>query len=415
MADFMKNKSSARGFFLFAALLFSSIFLSCSGYSKIQSVAEEELFSMSYGNFEEQLNLFGINTVGNMKTELAMRDGFFYIVNGEAGKILSLNSYGDLLSLYYSEEFYSKKNSGLPERSTEGIWKAVEYPFDYTGKISVDSRKYMYAVGTVPKERHEQDEDERLLFSQVVLCFSSDGTVIDYIGQQGPGGTPFPTIKGLYATENDELVVVCTTNDGLKVFWFNTNGFLRYEIPILTGKVPMIPGDFVNRTDMSVTVENVVPDSYSERLYVKIDYYLPYIDEESKVQSGFDYVQSVIYPLDIETGLYGEAINVPPFEVSVTEDFTKISYALPYDFLGITRNNWFFFIVTTEDGFSIEMIQPGTQNVIKRQFDVEHSRILYYSFSLSKEGIISALLADREKSRVVWWRTDSLVDSILRQ
>lgn len=421
----MKNKFSGKALnfspllFCLAVIVPAFVFFSCGRYSKIKSVAEEELFTMNYGNFEEEINLFGIKNAGNIRTDLTMRDGFFYIVNGEAGKILSLNSYGDLLSLYYSEDDYSKKNSGLPSKSTDGIWNPVEYPFEYTGKIAVDSRKYMYVVGTVPKERNEQDEDENLLYSQVVLCFSSDGTVVDYIGQQGPGGTPFPTIKGIYTTENNELVVVCFTNDGLKVFWFNTNGFLRYEIPVLASKVPLISPESVNYnaspSDLFVAVENVVPDSYSERLYVKIDYYIPFIDEESKVQSGVDYIQSMVYPLNIEKSVYEEPMNVPPFEVSITEDFSKISYSLPYDFLGVTRSNWFFFIITTENGFSVEMIQPGEQNVLKRQFDVNHSEILYYSFSLSKEGIISALLADRENARIVWWRTDELLDSILRQ
>lgn len=400
-------------------LFFALFFASCEKYARIKTVEEDELFSMNYGNFEDELNLFGITKVGDIRTEIAMRDGFFYIVNGEAGKILSLNSYGDLLSVYYNEDDYSKKNSGLPEKSTEAIWQPVEYPFEYTGKIAIDSRKYMYVVGTVPKERNEQDENENLLYSQVVLCFSSDGTVLDYIGQQGPGGTPFPTIKGIYTTENDELVVVCLSNDGLKVFWFNINGFLRYEIPIKNSKVPLISPEALNysatSSDLFVTIGNAVPDLYSERLYVQIDYYLPYVDAESKVQSGIDYIQSQVYPLDIKTSLYQEPVNIPPFELSVTEDFSKISYSLPYDFLGVTKNNWFFFLITTEEGFSVEMIQPGTQNVLKRQFNVDHDNVLYYSFSLSKEGIVSSLLAEKDNARIVWWRTDALIDSILKQ
>lgn len=410
------NRLSFLAFALFSvfALCSSLSLASCSRGYRTKSVSEEELFTLDYGNFEEQLNLFAIKNVGNLKTQLTMRDGFFYIVNGEAGKILSLNSYGDLLSLYYSEEKFSAKNPGLPRLSSEGVWKPVEYPFEFTGKVAVDSRKYMYVVGTVPKERNEQDESAKLLYSHVVLCFSSDGTVVDYIGQQGPGGTPFPFIKDIWTTENDELVVVCTTNDGLKVFWFSSNGFLRYEVPILTSKVPLISPESVNynasSSDLFVTVENVIPDCYSQRLYVKVDYYLPYIDEESKVQSGVDYIQSMICPLNIETGLYQEPVNIPPYEVSVTNDFSKISYHLPYDFIGVTRNNWFFFLITTEKGFSVEMIQPGTQNFMKREFLVDHNQILYYSFALSKEGIISALLSDKEKSRVVWWRTDNLIE-----
>lgn len=392
--------------------------VSCSRTEKIRAIAEDKLFSIEYGNFEEQLNLFEMKDVGNIRTSITMRDGFFYVVNGEAQKILSLNSYGDLLALYYNTDEYSSKNPGLPEKSSAGIWHPVEYPFSYTGKIAVDSRKYMYVVGSVPKERNEQAENENLLYSQVVLCFSSDGTVVDYIGQQGPGGTPFPFIKGIYTTENDELVVVCVTTEGLHTYWFSKDGFLRYQVPVLTKTAPRISPESVNSSasinDFFVTVENVIPDCYSERLYIKIDYYLPHIDEESKVQSGIDFVESLVYPLNIEKGVYGEPVNIPPYEESVTEDFSKLTYKLPYDFMGVTKNGWFFFIITTPSGFSIEMIQPGTQNVLKRNFAVKHKDVLFYSLSLSHEGIISALLANKEMADVVWWRTDSLIDSILK-
>lgn len=403
---------------IFASAAILLLFVSCARSGKIRAIAEDKLFSVEYGNFEEQLNLFGLNDVGNVRTSITMQDGFFYIVNGESQKILSLNSYGDLLALYYNSDEYSSKNPGLPSQSTSAIWKSVEYPFDYTGKIAVDSRKYMYVVGTVPKERNEQAETENLLYSQVVLCFSSDGTVMEYIGQQGPSGTPFPFIKDIYTTENDELVVVCVTTEGLCVYWFSKDGFLRYKVPVLTSAVPRISPESVNSSanvsDFFVTVENVIPDCYSERLYIKIDYYLPHIDAESKVQSGVDFMESLVYPLDIEKGVYGEPVNVPPFEESVTADFSKITYKLPYDFLGVTKNSWFFFIITTPDGFSIELIQPGAQNVIKRNFEVAHKDVLFYSLSLSHEGIISALLAKKERADVVWWRTDSLIDSILK-
>lgn len=398
------------------SLLF--VFTSCNSARKVRSISEDKLFSLNYGNFEEQINLFGINNVGNVSTSVTMQDGFFYVVNGESQKIMSLNSYGDLLSVYYNEDEYANKKSGLPLKSTSGIWKPIEYPFSYTGKIAVDSRKYIYVVGSVPKERNEQSESENLLYSQVVLCLSSDGSFVDYIGQQGRGGTPFPFIKEIYTTENDELVVVCVTMEGLCVYWFSETGTLRYQIPILTKDVPKLSQETLNTvsnvSDLFITIENVIPDCYAERLYIKVDYYLPHIDIESKVQSGIDYIESLVYPLNIDTGFYGESVNIPPYEEFVTEDFSKITYKLPYGFLGVTKNGWFFFIITTIDGFSIEMIQPGTQNVIKRNFDVNHQDVLYYSLSLSHEGIISALLANKDKVDVVWWRTDSLIDVILK-
>lgn len=410
-----KNLFKLSAIFLFSAAM--SILISCQRSGSIKSVSEKQLFNVKYGNFEEQLNLFNINTPGQIRTSMIMRDGFFYLVNGEANKIMSLNSYGDLLSLYYNEDAFGMVNSGLPEKSTPGIWKPISYPFNFNGKISVDSRKYMYIVGTVPRERNEQDEAEKLLYSQVVLRISSDGSSIDYIGQQGPGGTPFPYIKEIYSTENDELVVVCTTNDGITVFWFGTNGFLRYKIPVTVKAAPIATSEALSgysQNDLYVTVENVIPDLYALRLYVKVDYYISHIDEESKVQSGIDYVESYIFPLNVETGKYGESLNLPPYEESVTEDFSKITYKLPYDFIGVTKKGWLFFLITTSDGFNVEMMQPGTQVVQKRHLDVNHNETLFYSISLSHEGILSALLAEKDSARMVWWRTDSLIDTVLR-
>lgn len=396
----------------------SLLFYSCFNAEKILSIDEIKLFELNYGNFEEQLNLFDVSKIGAINTSLTMRDGFFYIVNGESEKILSLNSYGDLLSLYYSEDFYSGDKEKLRTKANPAMWKPVSYPFKLNGTVSVDSRKYMYSVGVVPKERNEQDEKENLLYSQVILRFTSDGSSVDYIGQQGPGGTPFPNIKNLFTTENNELVVVCTTNSGLCVFWFDSKGFLRYKVPVNLNSIPKISPESVNsavsQNDLFITIENIVPDCYAERLYIKVDYYYPYVDAESKTQSGINYVKSVVYPLNVQNGKYGESLRISAYEESVAEDFSKLIYHMPYDFFGVTKNNWLFFVVTTGKGFDVMMVQPGTQNVIKRSLNVNFNEIMYYSLSLSSEGIISALLCDKDSAKVVWWRTDALIDSVLK-
>ena len=125
----------------------SLLFYSCFNAEKILSIDEIKLFELNYGNFEEQLNLFDVSKIGAINTSLTMRDGFFYIVNGESEKILSLNSYGDLLSLYYSEDFYSGDKEKLRTKANPAMWKPVSYPFKLNGTVSVDSRKYMYSVG----------------------------------------------------------------------------------------------------------------------------------------------------------------------------------------------------------------------------------------------------------------------------
>ena len=61
------------------------------------------LFKMPIGKMEDQLfvqQFDGVNTLS--KTRIFMKDGFIFISNGESAKVMEFNSYGDLISLYYS-------------------------------------------------------------------------------------------------------------------------------------------------------------------------------------------------------------------------------------------------------------------------------------------------------------------------
>jgi len=397
-----------------AGLLLSGIlFISCLGNETIQSISETELFSLPYGNFEEQLSVSDINEVGNVRFGIAMQDGFFYIVNGESKKILELNSYGDLLTLFYNEDSQTARLLEKSNRPDKSIHHEISYPFDYPGMMAVDSNKNVYTVCSIPWDRQEKSDDGTMLYSHTVLRFARDGSSVDYIGQQGPGGTPFPFIKNIYTTSKDELVVVASSSDGALVYWFASDGFLKYMIPVTVKDAPAITKKDES-VDSFLTIQNVVPDPLTYKLYVQIDYYSTYIDEESKVQSGINYIQTLLYPLNIESGSYEEPVSVPPYEESVVSDYSRLTYRIPYDFLGVTKNGWKFFIVKTEDGFNIEMIQSESQRILRRHFKANHSNIVYDTMCLSQDGILTALYLEKEKARVVWYRTDNLIDAILK-
>ncbi len=409
----MRKKSFLKLVSAAAGLIVTGIILaSCSKSESVQSISETELFSLPYGNFEEQLSITDLNDVGDVRFGIAMQDGFFYIVNGESKKILELNSYGDLLTLFYNEDSQTAKlleNSNRPDKS---IHHEISYPFDYPGMIAVDSNKNVYTVCTIPWNRQEHSDDGTMLYSQTVLRFARDGSSVDYIGQQGPGGTPFPYINNIYTTSKNELVVVATSTEGAMVYWFESDGFLKYMIPVTKRDAPSVDND--ETTESFLTIQNVIPDPVSYKLYVQIDYYSTYVDEESKVQSGINYDQTLLYPLNIETGTYEEPVSVPPYEESVVSDYSKLTYRIPYDFLGVTKSGWKFFIVKTEDGFNIEMIQSETQRILRRHFKAIHSNIVYDSMCLSQDGILTALYLEKDKARVVWYRTDNLIDAILK-
>lgn len=389
-------------------------FAGCSHSKTVASVNQNQLFTLKYGTFEDELNLFNLSQVGTVNTTMTMRDGFFYIANGESKKIMEFNSYGDLLSLYYNEESNRKPSFTHKNDDQNTTRRAIVYPFNSLGAIAVDSRKYLYAVDTLPPERQERDEDKRLLLSHVVLRFASDGTFVDYLGQQGPGGTPFPFIKNIYTTKSDELVVVCTTNDGPVVYWFNTIGFLMYTIPITNSTVP----NPYAKTDAGtgyLSVENVIPDTVNRTLYLKVDYFQSALDQALKVQSGIDYTHTLLYPLNAETGHYGNPIEIPAYEDTVADGLSKELYDLPYDFLGVTDGGWFFFIIPISKGYMVQVVQSNGQRIIKRMLDVDHSEMLFYSLSLNEKGIISGLFVKKDNAEVAWWRTDSLLAAFHKQ
>lgn len=412
----MKNAAACRFFqhsFLSAvlSLLAALSFSACERSGKVTSLEEKTIFTLGYGNFENQLNIFDLTTVSDVDTSLVMRNGFFYILNGESRKIMEMNNFGDLIVYYYNPEF-NPRSSYLDQKSSrETTMKAVEYGFNELSAITVDSSQKLYAVDTLPLDRQEQDEKKQLVLSQIVLRFDGKGNFIDYIGQQGPGGTPFPYIQGIYSNNANELIVVCYLSSSYTVYWFSSSGYLLYQLPIAKDGVPNPLKD--EGLDSFSTITAIVPDYTSRTLYLAVDYYKSYVDEAIRLQSGVDYDSSRVYPLSVEDGRYGEPIEVLSASGELTDGFSGEQYSIPFDFLGVTESGWLFFIVSTAKGFEIQMIQGDGQRILRRDLDIDRTKLLYYNFDLSNSGILSALLVKDAQAEVVWWRTDSLIQSVI--
>lgn len=392
----------------------------CKQDSKITSLKEEKLFTMQYGMFEDELRMFDVNSPGTVQASLYMEDGIFYIENSEAKKIMVLTSYGDLVQVFYNKAFNPEPSfvqkivsttSSYTDSTTEIVTqKAIEYPFTNVGMITADNYKNLYVVDFLPPERFK--EQDSVILRQVVLRFKADGTFIDYLGQEGPGGTPFPYIENIYTTHNNELVVVCRSSNGFCVYWYTSEGFLKYIVPIDEAKLPQI--DTEEHIEQYISLANIIPHSKEEKIYLKIDYQISEVDESSKVQSGIVLKETALYPLTIPSGVYEDPLIIPPFEEVETDGYTKTVHKLSYDFLGITDSGWFFFKIGDSTGYSVLMVQPNGQRVLSRHLDIDPKKTLYQSFSLSRGGIISALIIEEKEAKVCWWRTDAVIASFLQ-
>jgi hypothetical protein len=402
------------------------VLTACANSSRSPSPEKNELFTLEYGSFEDEINMFNPSGENNFDTYIAMRDGFFYISNGAQKKVMQFNSYGDLLSFLYNPETNpapgsassarqfpassgAQTGAGEERREITTQW-AIPYPFESPGQLAVDSRKNVYVVDTLPAARIEREPRSNLRLAQVVARFSDSGVFVDYLGQRGPGGAPFPWIQNIYTTRDNELVVVCRTNSGMNVYWFSTTGFLRYMVAIENSK---LPNPLKETANVFMSLEKIVPDYSRPVVYLKIDYYINVIDMAAKVLSGIDYKGTYIYPMDVKSGVFLEPVNVPQFDYEESKHHAKINYGASYDFLGVTDSGWLFFCIPDETGYAIQMIQRSNQTVFKRHLDIDTGRVLYSTLSLADNGILSAMLADERGVSVAWWRTDSVIDALL--
>ena len=402
---------------IFFTCAVSFILFSCDTDSIVGNLKTEELFSLNYGNYEDEFHLY-TSEPADYFSSLVMRDGFFYIADSASKKVNQFSSYGDLVSILYNPvnnpvpsfvqlSDIEVANTGFP---TEAATKrSTEYPFNKITGISTDSRQYLYVVDYLPEGRYETDSETGQLLRQVVLRFSADGTFIDYIGQQGPGGIPFPTIKNIYTTNNNELITVCISPEKYIVYWFSEDGFLKYTIPFYFDQLPSI--NVENSSENFASIGNIVPDYNQQKLYIKIDYSSMTYDVSSQVQSGINYEKTVLYTFDLLTEQYEEPLAVPSYEETISSEYSKEVYNIPYDFLGITESGWYFFLLANKEGYSVMMIAPNGEKIIKRNLKINDDDLIYYNISLSYNGIITGLLSDRQKTSVVWWRTDSIIEN----
>lgn len=410
------NKIKEQSVIIFIILVF---FLGCDVKTSSDGLEQEDLFRLQYGNFENEIQLFDLNIPGEINTRLIMKDGFFYISNGGAGKIMQLTSYGDLIGILYNSEKNpvpsfvdlsgNTVSSALEERTETSTQMASMYPFNNLGSITVDNNKNIYVTDFFPNDRFELDQNTGILLRQVVLRFAPDGSFIDYIGQEGPGGIPFPYIKKIYTTNDNELVVICISNTGYVAYWFSENGFLLYSTPIEKSFLPPL------EINMNITLEQVIPDYENRILYVKVDYYQTEIDELTKAQSGIAFDKTLVYPLDISTNTYGEPISIPAYERTLIYGYTNEVFLQPYDFLGLTDSGWLFFTTADEAGFSILMTQADGQKIIRRHIELPLTEIGYHDFALSNTGILSAFIARETDVLVSWWRTDTMIEETVSE
>ncbi|MDR2178370.1 MAG: hypothetical protein LBP20_10085 [Treponema sp.] len=397
----------------------------------ISSIDREDLFSLEIGRLEDQLALYGLEgDLGLSRVDLVMREGLFYISDRNGGKVVRYNSYGDLLSMIYNDEFNSaplglKTNQG--EDSIVTRW-AFTYPLREPGRIAVDSRKHIYVEDRLPDSSYHYDADTRALLDSVVLHFDQNGRFVEYLGQEGAGGTPFSRIIGIYTTGQDEIVVVCRQTTGWTVYRYGAGGRSPLVINLKNDAIP-VPADW---SAVSASVDAIMAAPDSRDLYLKVDYYRDIYDDSTGTRVGTEPDNSLIWVMDLNSGAYVDCFEVPFLERTTFINDRRESLWMLYSMMGIARGGRVFLLSPVDEGYSILILRreresPGSSedstadphtvtvfpsaNIEQRRglINVDQEELYLNSFDLSGDGIISAILVSDYEAKVVWWRTDKIL------
>ncbi|MHB9291002.1 hypothetical protein Holit_00072 [Hollandina sp. SP2] len=389
--------------------LFSLLAGACT-QEPFPSITRENLFTLEIGRMEDQIALYNLEgDQGIRRTELAMREGLFYISDGNGEKIVRYNSYGDLLFMIYNDQTNPLPLTLLPLKESEIVTRwALTYPLQDPGKITVDSRKHLYVEDLLPSEGHRFDPESKSILNKVILHFDEYGRFVQYLGQEGIGGSPFPKIEGLYTSVQDELAVVCRLPTGWNIYWFDADGISLYVVKLQNTALPIPP----DRDIVFVSLDAIAVAPDERKVYLKVDYYRDIYDESTNTRAGSEPDSSMIWVMRVEDGFYEGTIEVPFFESTLIESGRKTPVKLFYALLGVIRKERVFLYVPVEAGYAILILAVGsTANGEQHRgfIQVDPDELQFNAFDLAEDGILSGLLVDNWNIKLVWWRTDKLI------
>ena len=377
----------------------------------VEELEKEVLFDLGFGKMEDQINFYIEGDLDRLKkNRIIMKDGFFYISNALSGKIMEFNSYGDIINLFYNADrnpdpVLLTPRGATGEAATRNLYP---YPFLDVGEIALGRDKTLYVDDLISVNRRERDEDLGVVLERIILQFDRDGRFIDYLGQEGNGGTPFPYIDKIRVTERDELVVFTRNTQGWRVFWFSPQKKPLYVVDILNDQLP-VP-ESLSAPDLLAILENIECDLMERKLYLKIDYYAESIAQESENGSGFG--GSFIWWLDMDVGTYNGRVRIPAHlkDTGKPQMFEEDKTELIYEFIGIARGEHLFLAsLEGRNSYQLLILKPDGLVVKSGLINLGEERLENRQFFVTPQGILTGFLGWDDRVEIAWWRTDRFI------
>ena len=390
-----------------AGILTAALLASCQP-AATPELERVELFELGIGPMEDQIDLFRVGGGAASSTDVFVRDGLFYLANGHSEKIMQLSSFGDLILLIY-DPASNPEPVGVGAAGATATRVAVPHEFNELGHVVVDSERRLYAQDTVDQRRWIRDAEYGVVLKRAVLRFSRRGELVDILGQEGVGGTPFPFIQRLGVGANDGLAVVTRTPDLWVVYWFDPSGRPRMmvELPhrgLLRGaRDPAIVWDvFPNpvHPTLSLFVDRLASDSEA--------------GAEGDTAGGErepDRRGREVWQFDANVGAVVGRARLPDPRRAPATVGTATPPAPTFYPLGVTDSGHVFMVRREDDQFHLlTVLTPNGRVTARRRLHLEEQELTFSRLGMTTDGVVYAILGGQEVARMVWWRGDRLID-----
>ncbi|HWP68619.1 MAG TPA: hypothetical protein VN437_04905, partial [Rectinemataceae bacterium] len=298
---------------------------SCDSSLQIKRIVRTDLFSIDYGLSENQIDL---SSTGDSSIDIDMREGIFHILDGAGKKAMKFSSYGDLLALFYDKErlpeprivkpiAQSEDNSQDTLPISQGRY-AVAANFTSPSRMTVDSAQIVYIADRVANPTARVfDVQSQSYCDRIIRRFGAQGVEQLYLGQEGPGGTPFPFVASIRVLEDDTIVVVSTSESVFLIHHFGKEGNLLGTLKLNRSSLPL-PKELGSSENspkgqrIHANLDGIVGsiEENSFKVTLKIDYYREYFDPESLVISRMEFAGSWLFVLDGLSGASLRSFNI---------------------------------------------------------------------------------------------------------
>lgn len=399
---------------LVAPLVLSGVLaVSCTSGTP-QLMPMEVLFPLELGTLEDQIDLFQRPDQGAPeRNRFLFYNGLVLVSDGNARKVMEFSSYGDLLTLFYNPDTnplpaLAGGNASTGQGQVQNR-RAFAHPFEQLGEIALTDQNQLFVEDRVPAERRTFDPDLGAVLESRILRFSREGKFLDFLGQEGIGGTPFPPLERLTVTATGEVVVICRTGKGWAVWWYDALGNVVGKTVLSQSSLALPLPEGAARESIP-QLEAVFADLRDRRLHVKIDYYLKTVDSTTMTDSGFQPAQSRIWTYDLATQAYKKSYALPLLKRQKTKDDSDPWGDRPFEFVGVSEGGLGFFLSSPENGsLRFLVCRPDGSTALERNIELDGADALFSQYAVTRSGILVGFLSDGNRALVAWWRSDSLL------